>query len=315
MTIRFELYKISQEKFSPENANSSSEKYYIHRMSTNAFENININLSTPVSPMPLPEDTSSSNMLVKMEGNTKIVRFSFKFSNELVDISKEVNLDYQNSNSARELITDDGGKLLDVVRYYNNTTSAYVNYPFTPISDTNNVSKISTFLSYFENFSITDTFIVRLYDTTASKEILKYGGSLTGVDCTADSGSPVVWTVNIDFLVGNVISIYDADTPDQVNGFDAWKSATNSLSVKWKAPDRSGGSSITKYTITALHTSDSDKKVTTIITTPTDSNSDGFFDTVINNAFFTSGSDWTVFMYATNTGGRGTNSDEIHVVF
>ena len=42
------------------------------------FEDISINKSTPISPMPLPEEDSAENMLVKIEGNSTTMNLSWK---------------------------------------------------------------------------------------------------------------------------------------------------------------------------------------------------------------------------------------------
>ena len=309
MSVRFELYKIAPETY-------DSEEYTINRMTTEAFDSININLSSPVSPMPLPENVSEENMLVKMEGNSKQVRFAFKFSDELVTLASEDEIAESDLVGREDVI--------DVIKKADGNT-----YTYSPDNTHSGISKISQFLKNFENKSITDTFVVRLFDTDTSKEVIKYGGSLISVDCTADATSPVVWSVNIDFLVGNVISIYDADTPDEPNNFkfEAKSGSGNSTTIRFgfAAPDRSGGTSITKYVLKGFARNDGDKQLVKEITSPSssDGTSSDYDITVANSDVedsvgasqnFTAGTRWVFYMYAVNTGGRGINTDEVVVV-
>ena len=41
------------------------------------FNDISINKSTPVSPMPLPEEDSDENMLMKIEGNSTTIQINW----------------------------------------------------------------------------------------------------------------------------------------------------------------------------------------------------------------------------------------------
>ena len=327
MSVRFELYKISQEKWTGTSGDAASDKYYIHRMVTEAFESLNINLSSPVSPMPLPENVSESNMLVKMEGNTKTVRFAFKFSDELVELKRESNLDYEVSGSDRQLVHGDD-KLLDIEHYRDASNNPQDFWTGSAISYPNNPEKINHFLELFENFSITDTFIVQLYDTTTSKPVIKMGGTITGLDLTVDASSPVVWNCNLDFIVGDVISIYDSDTPDAVNDFTTSFSGSGypkNVDISWTAPDRVGGTALTKYVIVAQNENDIETRKTWEILAADFaskwSSSNNRYEFTINssadpsNSGFTQDSQWMFYMYAKNTGGRGTDSDQMHVYF
>ena len=47
------------------------------RYSTNVFDTFAIVLNTPVSPLPLPEETDDDNVLVKVEGNTTTMTFAW----------------------------------------------------------------------------------------------------------------------------------------------------------------------------------------------------------------------------------------------
>ena len=46
------------------------------------FENIDFKYSSPISPMPLPEESGQENILVKMEGNTHSLNLTWLVRNE-----------------------------------------------------------------------------------------------------------------------------------------------------------------------------------------------------------------------------------------
>ena len=62
------------------------------------FESFNINLRTPISPMPLPEEKSGENVLVKMEGNTQVINLAWTLVESTTDLS------FGNQSDANTLI-------------------------------------------------------------------------------------------------------------------------------------------------------------------------------------------------------------------
>lgn len=304
MSTRFELFKIGQELFSTQ-ANTVT-KFFINKLIAHSFDSFNISLSSPVSPMPLPEDTAESNILVKMEGNSAQIRFSFKFGEGLVDLLSTDGL--LESDLAPNEKTQ-----VDVDVDINGSAHTYTSM----VSSTNNILKIKTFLENFENTSITNTYVARIYDTGTSEVLAEYGGSLVSMDCQLDAGSPVVWTVNIDFMIGDVISIYDADTPDPVNNFNVVEVTVpqgQNLKVQydWTPPDREGGSAITKY-VARGYNEERSIDFTIDMTSPTFVNPNYTWD--LQSSDFSSGETWIFYMYPVNTGGKGSHSEKIRVKF
>jgi hypothetical protein len=303
LTHRFELYKVTTSSVS--DSGGTSNQYILNKMTTDIFESLNLNLSSPVSPMPLPEETATENVLVKMEGNSQQIGFSFKFSVDLVDIETATLSSNQLAHKA---------KLVDVYRQANNTLIPYVD--IIPNVD-NSITLLETFLRNFENRSIVDTFIVRVADVDdLENPIMEYGGSLTSLNCTLDSGSPVVWNVNLEFMVGNVISIYDADTPSEPLNFNL-SGATPSTSpptikFTWNIPSSAGGSSITSYEIHGICLSNKHTKSSSIdLGSLTYDNTNGYYYYNMQSELFEVGETWSFFMFARNTGGRGSETKQI----
>ena len=244
MVLQIEFYKLHPETYTAGSA-AATEVYQIHRLIITAFDSLNINLGTPISPMPLPEDNAEGNILVKMEGNTKQVRCSFKLDTNLISLA------YVKSIGLGDLRSVDDEGVVDSDKDGNDHT-------YTAIEADDNLEFIDTILKEFESRSITDTFFFRLKDTSNSN-ITNFGrGSISSIDTSVDSSSPVVWNCNIDYLVGDVISIYDADVPTEPKNFSPTALQDdpsppnlniNKLQFVWSDPDRSGGSGFTNFTL------------------------------------------------------------------
>lgn len=237
--VEIQLYKIHPEKYTNTTANAADE-YRIDKFVAKTFESIGIDLNTPISPMPLPEDRSTENILVKMEGNSQQVRFGCRFDGNLVELSYVEDL--------TEILTQAGIVNVDT-KSAADGGGAY-DYDANIISEPDNIQLVQTFLNNFESRSITDTFIIRIVDKSQTPEKILFtgGGSIQAINTSTDAASPVVWNVNVDFLVGNVISIYDADVPEEVTGLEVSTPSSGRIKFRWSDPAREGGSAITKFT-------------------------------------------------------------------
>ena len=237
--VEIQLYKVHPEKYTNTTANAADE-YRIDKFVAKTFESIGIDLNTPISPMPLPEDRSTENILVKMEGNSQQVRFGCRFDGNLVELSYVEDL--------TEILTQAGIVNVDT-KSAADGGGAY-DYDANIISEPDNIQLVQTFLNNFESRSITDTFIIRIVDKSQTPEKILFtgGGSIQAINTSTDAASPVVWNVNVDFLVGNVISIYDADVPEEVTGLEVSTPSSGRIKFRWSDPAREGGSAITKFT-------------------------------------------------------------------
>ena len=237
--VEIQLYKVHPEKYTNTTANAADE-YRIDKFVAKTFESIGIDLNTPISPMPLPEDRSTENILVKMEGNSQQVRFGCRFDGNLVELSYVEDL--------TEILTQAGIVNVDT-KSAADGGGAY-DYDANIISEPDNIQLVQTFLNNFESRSITDTFIIRIVDKSQTPEKILFtgGGSIQAINTSTDAASPVVWNVNVDFLVGNVISIYDADVPEEVTGLEVSVPSSGRIKFRWSDPAREGGSAITKFT-------------------------------------------------------------------
>lgn len=149
------------------------------------LSNLTWSVSTPVSPMPLPEDTHKENILVKMEGNSATVTLSWTLT------------DGANFGTVPEI----GSK------------------PFTPDPTMTAYKQISIFKNEFIPISLGDGYSIYITDDSGLI-LLEDKGTLTSMRFSISGDSPVVWDASIDFAVGNVIALFEADVPERPNAVE-----------------------------------------------------------------------------------------------
>lgn len=150
---------------------ATDEVYYISNLNT-----LNWSIDTPVTPMPLPEDTHEENILVKMEGNTAKIDISWT---------------------------------LDEGAYFGTLSTSNV---FAPVGGSlSSVNQIKKFKDFVPK-SIGDGYSIRIVEDGV--EIMRDNGTISNMSFNISGGSPIVWNVNCAFYVGNVVALLDADIPN-----------------------------------------------------------------------------------------------------
>lgn len=141
------------------------------------LNNFNWSVETPVTPMPLPEDSHEENILVKMEGNTAKIDVSWTMS--------------------------EGA-------YFGELNSSNVFQPEGILTALKQINEFKTFAP----ISIGDSFAIKIIDQDASpKVVLDDNGTLNNISFSVSGTSPIVWNVNCSFYVGNVVASLEADIP------------------------------------------------------------------------------------------------------
>jgi len=181
------------------------------RYTTTVFDNFSIDLNTPVSPMPLPEETDDDNVLVKVEGNTTTIKFSWLIKQE----------------SSTMVTTDDSTPI--------------------PTSVATANQQVLFFMNVFQPRSIDDKFRVFVDDTA---DDLKKEGFFTKFTFRRTSNETVTYRASCDFIVGDVVTVFETDAPSPPTAVTAVAgSVSGNLDVAWTAPASIGGSAITDYKI------------------------------------------------------------------
>ena len=163
------------------------------------FNDISINKQTPVSPMPLPEEDSDENVLIKVEGNTTTMDISWTILNDT------------SPAGSGDIIWD-----ASLGKWRSDTVDASMN-TFEQVMDLE---------SRFAPTSITDFFQVKIFDTDATDKTAnasKYtkDGLLQGFTFRTDSSSPVNWVGNMQFIEGSVVTTLSANTHEAPKSIDS----------------------------------------------------------------------------------------------
>ena len=181
------------------------------RYTTSVFDSFGIDLNTPVSPMPLPEETDDDNVLVKVEGNTSTISFSWLIKQE----------------DSTTVTTDDSTPI--------------------PTSVTTANQQLLFFMNMFQPRSIDDKFRIFVDDTA---DDLSKEGFFTKFTFRRTSSETVTYRATCQFIVGDVVTVFETDAPSPPTGVTAVAGASSGdLDVAWTAPASIGGSAITDYKV------------------------------------------------------------------
>jgi hypothetical protein len=201
---------------------------------------VSISLEQPVSPMALPQEDASENVLVKMEGNTQTCTINWKVANSTATPLTSLNK------------LETGGILTDIAEFYyynstgNNTyyNSANTTTPtatWSPHSFTDSGETVSWLLNQFQGRDLTDRYMVKIPNIGVME------GFITRLNAAIDGGSPVVYSLSLTFIMGNVISIYETDAPSEprnasistVNSSGGSSGTKTRMALSWSAPSDS----------------------------------------------------------------------------
>ena len=169
-----------------------------------------LDLNTPVSPLPLPEETADSNVLVKVEGNTA------KWTVDWIMISETTN--------------KFGGTLYD-----------------TNIDTKSIIQQLIFFFDTFQPKSIDDKYQIQISDsiTPLTKE-----GFVVKLTFRWNSKEPNTIRPHLEFLQGDVVTVFEVDAPHQPTGLTVVAgTASGDLDLAWTAPTDVGGSALSDYQI------------------------------------------------------------------
>lgn len=160
---------------------------------------LSYDLNTPVSPLPLPEESHEENVLIKMEGNSAQISMSFKIPpNSLI---------------------------------WGTSTGVIGSHSFTPTANLTPLEIINNIKSSFVPKSITDGYILEIQGS--GNDSLSEQGTIANISFSVSGESPVTWDCNITFFVGNVIGLYEANVPYNPNTAIMSKTSGTSITVAW----------------------------------------------------------------------------------
>jgi len=171
------------------------------------MSNISYDLNTPVSPMPLPEETHEENVLLKIEGNSAQINIDFKITQQTLDVLGTVSGNVGNRS-------------------------------FTP--DSSMTSPISIINDIKDNFvpkSIIDAYSFEIEHDSNSNNSFSQDGTISSIRFNVSAESPTVWNCNIIFFVGNVVGLYEANVPYHPRQVYLTVPSAGTINVSWVASD------------------------------------------------------------------------------
>ena len=163
---------------------------------------------TPVSPMPLPEENHEENILVMMEGNSASGKIAWKINE---------------SNNFGHYETDSGSS--DFNTFIEDTNTDFVGAS----------NQIKRLRDEFVPTSVKDRYRIIIQDdgvSASSRHELHDDGTVGGISFRVGSDSPVVWTANVSFFVGNVMTLFEADVPERPSKVEM-TGGSGSISLTW----------------------------------------------------------------------------------
>jgi len=213
--------------------NTANAAVQTFRYEIDNLGSVNISLDQPVSPMALPQEDASENVLVKMEGNTQSVTINWKVTN----------------NSSQPLTSTT--KLLgsaidtDITEFYagSSPSATWASHSYTDSGEI-----VSWILNEFQGRDLSDRYLIKIPNMGVME------GFITRVNANIEGSSPVVYSCSLTFIMGNVISIYETDAPSEprnvtastVNNSGGSSGTQTRMVLSWSIPSDSA-SAITHY--------------------------------------------------------------------
>ena len=193
------------------------------------FQNLSIDLRTPISPMPLPEERDEDNILVKVEGNTTAITYSFVIKNEKLNTSgtdRNETCFVNNSAGTKTMNGTSGNSKRITVR-----------------------DQIDFLRQALQGSSIDDHYKLAVMYSDDGGTDLDFFGFVNNITCTIDSSAPVTAVCTISFLVGDTIVSLDEDLPNEPSLSVASPSGTSITLTIGLPTDKGGAGNIVNYWI------------------------------------------------------------------
>ena len=234
---------------------------WVYRYSIPNLETLNIQYNTPISPMPLPEEDADENILVKIEGNSASIDIDWTLA-DYTYTTDDGTCHFEEWNSQMKF-NDDGdlvaendptGSVQDL-----SVTAGDTRGKFNPLTlnfvdmsqNTSSPSKqVGMFREFFESKSLNNDYLITIEDGSGdgygtADEPTTWYGSISQMSFSISGSSPIVWRARMQFFVGNVITVFDPDSPESPNSLsgvavtgdesaDGSGNYNNSALVQWR---------------------------------------------------------------------------------
>lgn len=178
---------------------ATTTKYAVEITNIGSFS---YSLNTPVSPLPLPEESHEENVLVKMEGN-----------------SAQINIDF---------------KITQGSKCFGTVTGNQGNRNFTASGGSSGRPPLYIINEIKNNFipkSLTDAYYFEVQDDDGNHVV--DSGTISSISFSVSADSPVVYNCSLTFMVGNVIGLYEANVPYPPQQVFMSKTSSTTIQLNW----------------------------------------------------------------------------------
>ena len=219
------------------------------------FENIDFKYSSPISPMPLPEDSGQENILVKMEGNTHSLNLTWLVRNETTN--QGVTNDSVAGGSDKETKT-----IFDVVKWMSadDVEGGFIGRHLDEAYDIlifDNLTNVNAYDMSNPNVSAGsyDDFVPDPPDATDNPWtglVMHIRGYIRQIGFRTGKDEPATLKGSIEFLEGNNIVSYQGSTPNAPQNLRVKAHPTvpsTKINITFSAPRHTGTSAISKYLV------------------------------------------------------------------
>ena len=213
----------------------------VYRYTVPNLESLNVQYNTPISPMPLPEEDADENILVKIDGNSASIDIDWTLADYEYTIGANLgngtcHFEEWNSkmkfNSSGVLVPDNDstGSVQEL-----GVTAGDTRGKFNPLTlnfvdmeeNTKSPSKqVGMFREFFESKSLNNDYLITIEDGSddgygTAAEPTTWYGSISQMSFSISGSSPIVWRARMQFFVGNVITVFDPDSPESPQSLSA----------------------------------------------------------------------------------------------
>jgi len=241
----------------------------VFRYTVPNLDNLAISYNTPISPMPLPEENAKENVLVKIEGNSATIDIDWTIIDE--PVSKFAWSRVRTNNLIGEYNDDSVTGKFDPLNGNNGGGLSFTTVPYGDAFRESDGTLITTperqvrlFLDNFESKSIDNDFLITIHDDLGNNtgygtaaDPLRFYGSPAQMTFNITGLSPVIYKARMQFFMGNVITVFDSDSPEAPQNLTleairtsaSGTSTQHYIKVKFQEPANAGGTEITKATV------------------------------------------------------------------
>ena len=188
------------------------------------FKSITYDMNTPVSPMPMPEEDASENILVKIEGNSSKLTVNW--------------------------VIKDMGTVTTVTKTAKPTNEVPIPTPTNYSASSTIRDQIEWFKEEFRPSSVSSAYelIVRLDPADITKDIV-FPGTFSGFNFSMQSPSILTFNASAKFMEGSVATLYEVDTSSAPLNLILTTPTAGQINASWTAPSDPGASAISQYRV------------------------------------------------------------------